>query len=220
MKDLMLQGYGIYGHVEPFALKQRPHVQPPALKCGECKGNRLQQWTDNLGWWRNIVNQQTHICVLLTTTLRGTWSSSRHSIVRLDGGSWSGAQRWPNSVLVLWVKVMLIFYKGWHSYRKLAGPGHSWQTRSFAFDDARALNVAMNQVLSMAEECSQPCTTKWLLDPWPVVTRTEGSEGLLRGKDPSDPHSNSGVLASSQRPAQRIAQLWNRSFVKQNWPRQ
>jgi len=22
MKDLMLQGYGIYGHVEPFALKQ------------------------------------------------------------------------------------------------------------------------------------------------------------------------------------------------------
>lgn len=31
MKDLMLQGYGIYGHVEPFALKQRPHFQPPAL---------------------------------------------------------------------------------------------------------------------------------------------------------------------------------------------
>lgn len=36
MKDLMLQGYGIYGHVEPFALKQRPHFQPHALKCGEC----------------------------------------------------------------------------------------------------------------------------------------------------------------------------------------
>ena len=49
MKDLMLQGYGIYGHVEPFALKQRPHFQPPALKCGECKGNRLQQWTEQFG---------------------------------------------------------------------------------------------------------------------------------------------------------------------------
>ena len=26
-----LQGYGIYGHVEPFALKQRPHFQPHAF---------------------------------------------------------------------------------------------------------------------------------------------------------------------------------------------
>ena len=36
-----------------------------------------------------------------------------------------------NSVLVLWVKIMLIFYKGWRPYRKLAGPGHSWQPRWF-----------------------------------------------------------------------------------------
>lgn len=34
-------------------------------------------------------------------------------------------------VLVLWVKIMLIFYKGWRPYRKLAGPGHSWQPRWF-----------------------------------------------------------------------------------------